>query len=89
VIAHVDVQHLVDAIWISDAVGHRKPSVEIFTPALTTAEVRFPFTVFGGFWMESLADGPYKPHLPYPVAYRVVGIGEVELTGLPTNPPGG
>ena len=39
--------------------------------------------------MVSSADAPYRPHLPHPISYRVVGIGEVRLTGSPTNPPKG
>lgn len=39
-------------------------------------------------WITS-AGKPYRPHLPYPTAYRVVGYGDVEITGEPTNPPDG
>ncbi|MEZ4563743.1 MAG: hypothetical protein R2853_13505 [Thermomicrobiales bacterium] len=30
---------------------------------------------------------PYRPHLPHPDFYRVVGFGEIALVGSPTNPP--
>lgn len=43
-----------------------------------------------GAWRWTSSSGrPYRPHLPYPTAYRVVGYGDVEITGMPTNPPGG
>jgi 8-oxo-dGTP diphosphatase len=47
------------------------------------------FRVIGGWQCFSLADKPYRPHLPYPEFYRLVGLGEVELVGAPLNPPGG
>ena len=31
---------------------------------------------------------PYKPHLPHPISYRYVLLGEVELVGPPSNPQG-
>ena len=47
------------------------------------AEVR-SFTLFGGFRMESFQAKPYRSHLPYPVTYRLVGYGDVEITTLPS-----
>jgi 8-oxo-dGTP diphosphatase len=44
------------------------------------------FRVFGAWHCFSLADKPYRPHLPYPEYYRVVGIGEVALVSTPLNP---
>ena len=46
------------------------------------------FHVFGAFRMEFLNTTPYRPHLPHPVSYRVVGHGQVELVGPPLNPTG-
>src|SRR5258708_5081262 len=47
------------------------------------------FRVIGAWHCFSLADKPYRPHLPFPEYYRVVGLGEVALAGAPLNPPGG
>ncbi len=47
------------------------------------------FEPFGAWHCWSLAPAPYRPHLPHPESYRVVGYGEVELVGSPTNPPDG
>lgn len=47
------------------------------------------FQVIGAWHCISLADKPYRPHLPYPEYYRVVGVGDVELAGAPVNPPDG
>jgi len=35
----------------------------------------------------SLAEKPYRPHMPFPEFYRLVGCGQVELVAIPTNPP--
>jgi 8-oxo-dGTP diphosphatase len=53
------------------------------------AQLRSDFQILGGFRMDIRTDKPYRPHLPFPVAYRLVGVGEVELTGAPSNPPDG
>lgn len=45
--------------------------------------------LFGGFRMVTSEDKPYRPHLPYPISYRAIGLGEVRLVGKPTNPPDG
>jgi 8-oxo-dGTP pyrophosphatase MutT (NUDIX family) len=47
------------------------------------------FTPLGAWHCRSSASEPYRPHLPHPIFYRVVGYGDVELVGRPTNPDGG
>ena len=47
------------------------------------------FTLFGAWHCHSLAEKPYRPHLPHPEFYRLVGYGEVELVGDPENPEDG
>ncbi len=47
------------------------------------------FEVFGAWHHHSSAPNPYRPHLPHPESFRVVGFGEVELIGSPQNPAGG
>ena len=47
------------------------------------------FEPIGAWHCHSLADGPYRPHLPWPEFYRIVGYGEVELIGNPENPEDG
>lgn len=47
------------------------------------------FTVLGAWRSVSAAAQPYRPHLPHPEFFRVVGYGDVTLTGPPTNPAGG
>lgn len=44
---------------------------------------------FGAYRCHSVAPEPYRPHLPHPEFYRVVGYGEIEIVAQPTNPPGG
>ena len=44
---------------------------------------------FGAWHCHSLALEPYRPHLPHPEFYRVVGWGQVEIVCTPQNPPGG
>jgi 8-oxo-dGTP pyrophosphatase MutT (NUDIX family) len=44
------------------------------------------FRLIGAWRCFSLADKPYRPHLPFPEYYRVVGVGEVEVIKLPENP---
>ena len=47
------------------------------------------FEPFGAWHCWSSVPAPYRPHLPHPESYRVVGYGEVALVGSPTNPPDG
>ena len=44
--------------------------------------------VFGAWRCHSFAAQPYRPHLPFPDFYRIVGLGEIELDGTPQNPCG-
>ena len=44
---------------------------------------------FGAWHCWSSTPAPYRPHLPHPESYRVVGYGEAALVGTPTNPPDG
>ena len=42
-----------------------------------------------GFWhCMSTAEKPYRPHLPFPEYYRIVGIGDIEIINAPENPFG-
>ena len=47
------------------------------------------FELFGAWHCHSSAPQPYRPHLPHPEFYRVVGCGEIELVGQPLNPADG
>lgn len=47
------------------------------------------WTFLGAYRCHSVAAEPYRPHLPHPDFYRMVGYGEIELVTQPTNPPGG
>lgn len=47
------------------------------------------WTFIGAYRCHSVADKPYRPHLPHPDFFRVVGYGEIEIVSQPTNPPGG
>ena len=47
------------------------------------------FRVIGAWHCFSQGAKPYRPHLPFPEYYRVVGVGEIELVGSPQNPSGG
>jgi len=47
------------------------------------------FHLFGAWHCLSKASKPYRPHLPFPEFYRIVGVGEVEVVQLPRNPPDG
>lgn len=47
------------------------------------------FTPFGAWRCHSGASKPYRAHLPHPDFYRLVGYGEIEIIGAPTNPPDG
>jgi len=44
------------------------------------------FKLLGAWHCVSMAEGPYRPHMPHPEFYRLVGYGQVELKTLPTNP---
>jgi 8-oxo-dGTP pyrophosphatase MutT (NUDIX family) len=46
------------------------------------------YDIFGALRMESLVDAPYRPHLPHPISYRLLGVGEVRRVSVPTNPGG-
>jgi 8-oxo-dGTP diphosphatase len=39
------------------------------------------------FW--SGFPAPYRPHLPHPEFHQVVSYAEIEMIGVPTNPPDG
>lgn len=47
------------------------------------------YRMLGAWRCHSAAGRPYKPHLAYPLFYRVVGYGEVKLVAAPLNPPDG
>lgn len=47
------------------------------------------FTLLGAWRCHSAAAETYRPHLPHPDFYRVVGYGDVALVGKPTNPVDG
>ena len=47
------------------------------------------FTVFGAWLCHSHNPKPYRPHIPHPNFYRVVGYGQVEQVGKPLNPSDG
>lgn len=44
------------------------------------------FEILGALRMEFLTEQPYRPHLPFPVSYRLLGVGEVRRISHPTNP---
>lgn len=44
--------------------------------------------LFGAYHCISTAREPYRPHLPHPKFYRVVGVGEVEVVTTPADPDG-
>ena len=46
------------------------------------------FEPFGVFHCFSLRPEPYRPHLPHPEFYHVIGFAEVEIVSAPENPPG-
>ncbi|WP_308635532.1 NUDIX hydrolase [Paenibacillus silvisoli] len=48
-----------------------------------------PFTAFGAWLFQSSADKPYRPHMPHPLSYRIVGYGEVEIVSAPVIPDEG
>ena len=45
------------------------------------------FRILGAWHCFSLAEKPYRSHMPFPEFYRLVGFGQVELLAEPTNPP--
>jgi ribosomal protein S18 acetylase RimI-like enzyme len=47
------------------------------------------FAVLGAWACRSAAPEPYRPHLPHPEFFRLVGYGDVALVGQPTNPQHG
>ncbi|MBE1446753.1 NUDIX hydrolase [Paenibacillus sp. OAS669] len=47
------------------------------------------FKIIGAWKFVSSAEKPYRPHLPHPVYYRIVGYGEVELVSAPQIPENG
>lgn len=47
------------------------------------------FTAFGAFRNQSLSETPYRPHLPHPLSYRIVGVGSVQVLADPANPEDG
>ena len=47
------------------------------------------FKLLGAWHCVSMAEKPYRPHMPFPEFYRLVGYGQVKLTTVPTNPPDG
>ncbi len=44
--------------------------------------------LLGAWFCRSLADKPYRPHLPHPDYYRLVLMGEIKFVESPVNPPG-
>jgi len=47
------------------------------------------FQILGAWHCVSLAERPYRPHMPFPEFYRLVGYGQVDIIASPTNPPDG
>ena len=45
------------------------------------------FQILGAWHCFSMAEKPYRPHMPFPEFYRLVGYGQVQLETAPTNPP--
>ena len=43
------------------------------------------FEPLGAWYCFSTASEPYRPHLPHPEFYRLVGYGAVEIVGSPEN----
>lgn len=43
----------------------------------------------GAFRMEFLTDQTYRPHLPFPISYRLLMVGEVKRVAEPENPEDG
>lgn len=47
------------------------------------------YRLIGAWYCHRHAQKPFRPHMPHPVFYRVVVLGEVTRSGAPTNPPDG
>lgn len=47
------------------------------------------YTTIGHFQCHSSADRPFRSHIPHPHFIRLVGYGEVNIVGVPLNPPDG
>jgi 8-oxo-dGTP pyrophosphatase MutT (NUDIX family) len=47
------------------------------------------YTPFGAWRCHSSSPQPWKPHLPHPDFFRLVGYGSIELISQPTNPADG
>ena len=47
------------------------------------------FEYLGAWHCHSQAAEPYKPHLPWPEFFRVVGFGKIEIVADPGNPEDG
>ncbi len=45
--------------------------------------------MLGAWHCLSLAEKPYRPHLPFPESYRLALVGKVEISGAPQLVPGG
>jgi 8-oxo-dGTP pyrophosphatase MutT (NUDIX family) len=45
--------------------------------------------MLGAWRCLSLAEKPYRPHLPFPESYRLALVGKVEISGAPQLVPGG
>ena len=43
----------------------------------------------GAWRCHNQADAPYRPHLPHPIFYRYVVVGDVTIVGEPLNPQDG
>jgi 8-oxo-dGTP pyrophosphatase MutT (NUDIX family) len=44
--------------------------------------------LFGAFHYRSTVREPYRPHVPHPEFYRLVGVGDVDVTATPADPDG-
>lgn len=47
------------------------------------------FKLFGALRMAFLTERPYRPHLPFPISYRLLGVGQVQQITAPSNPEDG
>jgi 8-oxo-dGTP diphosphatase len=46
------------------------------------------FHIIGAWDCLSNAGKPYRPHLPFPEYYRLVGFGQIKIINVPENPVG-